>query len=248
MSESFPSEAGSIHPKPSSGGGEALEVQLTAAHRALCETEKRLGAASLREALLQAELQHRVRNILAIVRSIFSRTVASGSSLEDIADHFGGRLDTISRYQSFQAVSSGVTVDFEQLVRDELSAFQFGDDPSIAIDGIDTRIGQEVAQLAALAVHELVTNSIKFGTLSGTDSRARLRISWTTREDRLRFEWAESGIAVLGAAPLRRGFGREYIEQALPYQLGAESTFDLRPGGLTCIITIPLDAVAARVV
>lgn len=230
------------------GNGEAYESELAATRQALRQAEKQLHIATGREAALRSELQHRVRNMLATVRSIFSRSMASGGSIDDITDHFRGRLDTLARYQSFHSIDPERAVDFEQLVRDELHSFQFGDDPVISIEGSEVRLSQDVAQLAALAVHELVTNSLKFGALSGSDARARLHIGWTVADRLLTFSWSETGVAILGAAPLRRGFGREFIEQALPYQVGAVTKFDLRPGGLTCIITMPLDAVAAPMI
>lgn len=219
-----------------------LEAQLVATRAALEEATRQLDAARDRETALRAELQHRVRNMLAIIRSIFARTMAAGGSIDDIADHFGGRLDAVTRYQSYLAFDGVGFVDFELLIRDELHSFQFGDDPVIYMEGDEARISQDMAQLAALAVHELVTNSIKFGALSGANSKARIAIIWRVVDERLTFNWTETGISVIGSAPLRRGFGREFIEQALPYQTGGTSSFELMPGKLTCIMTIPLDA------
>jgi two-component sensor histidine kinase len=198
-----------------------------------------------REALLRGELQHRVRNLLAVIRSIFSRTVHAGGSVEDTANHFGGRLDAIAR-QSLGALEPGATIDFEQLVREELHAFQFGDDPRIAIEGPEIRIGLDAAQLMGLALHELTTNAIKFGALGIDGGRERLSIRWRIEDGMLRFEWLETGVAVIASAPLRSGFGREFIEEALPYQLGAETGFELRPGGVFCAITLPLAALVKR--
>lgn len=226
----------------------ALEAQLASAREDLRRAEERLEESRGREAMLRRELQHRVRNMLAIVRSIFSRTIAGGGSLEDIADHFSGRLDAVARYQSFHAAIAADTVDFEEIVRNELHSFQFGDHRAITMIGEETRIKADMAQLAALAIHELVTNSIKFGALSESDGRATVLIEWTTVEGALTFKWTESGVAIVGSAPLRQGFGREFIEEALPYQLGARTLFDLRPGGLICIMTIPLDAVAVPMI
>jgi len=58
-------------------------------------------------------------------------------------------------------------------------------------------------------------------------------------------EWHESGVTVLTAAPIRTGFGREWIEQALPYQLGARTKFEIVPGGINCVIDIPAEWCAA---
>jgi two-component sensor histidine kinase len=223
-----------------------LQVQLAEAHRELANAERDRQAARDREALLRNELQHRIRNMLAIIRSIFSRTVAAGGSLDDVADHFRGRLDAIARYQTALSLDPRATIDFEQIVRDELHSFQFGDDPRIRISGAEVRLVPDVAQMIGLALHELVTNSIKFGVLATLEERGRLEMSWIMAGARLRFIWLETGVPVLSPAPLRRGFGREFIEQALPYQIGAETRFELRPGGLFCEIVVPLDTTAPR--
>jgi two-component sensor histidine kinase len=199
-----------------------------------------------REFLLRGELQHRVRNMLAIIRSIFSRTVDSGGSLEDVADHFRGRLDAVAQLQSLYAMQAPAAADFEQMIRDELQPFQFGDDPRISINGPDIRLDLDVAQLMGLALHELTTNSIKFGALSG-DNESGLAIRWSSTGQMMRFEWLETGVPVIAPAPLHRGFGREFIEQALPYQLGATTSFVLRPGGVFCSIALPIGPAAGRV-
>lgn len=228
---------------------DALESELASARQGLKQAGDQLRAASEREARLRAELQHRVRNMLAVIRSIFVRTMSAGGPPDDIADHFEGRLDTVTRYQSFHAADDdNGHVDFELIVRDELHSFQFGDAPAISLGGHEARLGHDTAQFAALAIHELITNSIKFGALSGSHERSRLDISWTVEQGELIFKWIESGVAVLGNAPARHGFGREFIEQAIPYQLGGAGLFELRPGGLTCIITLPLDACRAPMI
>jgi two-component sensor histidine kinase len=226
----------------------SADVELAASRARIAELEQQLAQAGVREAQSRSELQHRVRNVLAVIRSVFSRTMATGGSAEDLVDHFHGRLEAISRYQSFWLSTGQVSIELDDLVREELRSFQFGDDPAITIDGSSVLVGLEVAQLIALAVQELVTNSLKFGVLTGNHSRGRLSIRWAQSGDSARFEWTETGVAILSAAPPRYGFGREFIEQALPYQVNATSAFELRPGGLTCIITFPLDAVASHMI
>jgi two-component sensor histidine kinase len=223
-----------------------LQARLAEVRRELAQVEHERQASRDREALLANELQHRVRNMLAIIRTIFSRTIASGGSLEDVADHFRGRLDAVARYQNFQSLDPGGTIDFELIVRDELNTFQFGDDQRIRIAGPEARLASEAAQAVGLALHELVTNSIKFGALAGIDERSRLDISWRESETQLCFVWQETGVSVLSSAPLHRGFGRAFIEEAMPYQIGAETQFELRPGGIFCAITVPLDAIEGR--
>jgi two-component system CheB/CheR fusion protein len=91
-----------------------------------------------------------------------------------------------------------------------------------------------------IALHELVTNAIKFGALAQPGGSSRLRISWTVADDALDFEWSERGVPIVAPAPRPEGFGQEYIERVLPYQLDATSSFEVAPGGLTCRIHLPL--------
>jgi len=222
-----------------------LRQQLADACRELAEGALERQELRDREAQLRHELHHRVRNTLATVRSIFSRTVNTSASLEQLADHFSGRLEAISRFQpiwSLESADHRGAFDLEHMLRDELHSFRFGDDPQIVIKGPEVRLQTDVAQLLGLAFHELVTNSIKFGVLAARDDRRRLVVSWTLHDDRLRILWRESGVSVITSAPMPRGFGREFIEEALPYQLAAETSFELRPGHVSCLIEIPLDA------
>lgn len=219
---------------------EQLRIELASVRSRLQTLERERADAVERERLLRAELQHRVRNMLAVIRSIFSRTVESGHSLADVADHFRGRLDAVARFQVARGANPLGLSYFEDIVRDEFQSFEF--DERIEIGGADVAIPTDVAQALGLAIHELATNSVKFGALSTADNRTRLSIRWHTADGRLVVEWRESGVAVLAAAPLRRGFGREFIEHALPYQVAASTSFELLPGGLACTITIPLEA------
>lgn len=218
-----------------------VRAELARVHGALAEAELQLALDRERAALLRGEIQHRVRNVLAVVRSIFARSVAAGGSLDEVADHFTGRLDVIARLQGSRDPDPGGAFDLEGLVHDELQMVQAGDDPRVTVAGPELRLAFDAAQAIGLALHELATNAVKFGVFASDDPRARLAIAWRVEDQGLAFEWRESGVAVLAAAPLRLGFGREYVEQALPYQFGATTDFALKPGGLHCTLRLPLE-------
>ena len=92
-----------------------------------------------------------------------------------------------------------------------------------------------------LAIHELTTNAVKFGALS---SGGTIIIKWSLGGSKiapmLHFGWKEAGVSLLSAAPRPQGFGQDLIEQAIPYQLGATTSFEFKPGGLECAIEVPL--------
>jgi two-component sensor histidine kinase len=193
--------------------------------------------------LLLAELQHRVRNILSVIRSVFTRTIEMDGSLEEMADHFRGRLDALARTQVVVTQNPRGKAGLEDLVREELLSVGAADSPQLSIEGPEAELSGEAAESIGLVVHELTTNSIKYGALRFPD--ASLTIRWAVNVDHgglphLVFSWEEQGVPAMPVNPGREGFGTELITRALPYRLGAETSFELRPGGVRCAIDLPL--------
>lgn len=217
----------------------ALRERLAAAHREAQAARAELETARSRERALAYELQHRVRNMLSVIQVIYRRTRDIGASQEEFAEHFQGRLDAISRYHSRVGLLGEDSVDLEDIVRDELLETRRLDAPGCALTGVTIRLRGKTAELMMLAVHELATNSIKFGALS---TGGKLAVGWSVEEDAARrslhFSWVESGISPLAPAPRPSGFGRHLIEEALPYEIDAMTTFDLSPGAFECRITL----------
>jgi two-component sensor histidine kinase len=193
-----------------------------------------------RRALL-GELQHRVRNILAVVRSLIARSAETSETVEDLVAHLDGRIAALARIQAVLVRNPGVGVDLEGLVREELLA-QSADERRLAITGPEVALASKAAELMTLAAHELATNATKYGALSQPDGR--LEISWRIRpgerQDWLELRWAETGVRILASAPRREGFGVALLKRRLPYELGGRAVMDFRPGGLVCEMTFPL--------
>lgn len=224
--------------EPSDGNAAALRI--VRLEQELDALRVELRAASERERQVGHAFQNRVRNNLAALRSIFSRTVEAGTDLTDVADHFRGRMDAIGRYQMGVGDFTMRGFDLDAIVRDELIVFAT-DEPRIEVGGPPVRLGDRTAEALALAVHELATNSIKFGVLGDATGAGKLAIRWTVEDERLTFVWHESGVSVVAPAPLPYGFGREFIEQGLPYQIGATTSFTLTPGEVRCVIECDFD-------
>lgn len=214
--------------------------QVFAVFLILIETTERVRAGQARN-LMVAELQHRVRNILAVIRSIVSRTAETSETVEDLSAHLDGRLAALARTQVLLTRSPGAGVDLEGLVRDELLA-QVADDGRIVVEGPEILLPPKAAEVMTLAVHELATNATKYGALA--DSRGRIDIRWTVEPrdgiDWLRLHWRESGVQIAAAAPRRSGFGVVLIEQRVPYELTGAGTLTFAPGGVQCEIAFPL--------
>jgi two-component sensor histidine kinase len=215
-----------------------------------------------RQKVLVAELQHRTRNLMGVVRSVTDKTLASSTSLSDFQGRIRDRLNALARVNSLLSrLDGGSRITFDELLLTELMAHGVGDpeEPSsqVRLEGPPgVRLRSSTVQTLALGLHELATNALKYGALSRPEGR--LSVSWELvdgpdGEPRLRVDWRESGVPVLTLvrdsasedailAPRRRGYGRELIERALPYQLKAEVTYELTPEGARCTITLPVSS------
>jgi two-component sensor histidine kinase len=194
-----------------------------------------------RQQVLLSELQHRTRNLLSLVQAIERQTVKSSRSLADFSPQFESRLAALSRVQGVLARTDQGPIELEQIVRAELEAH--GASEGVEIEGPAVELAPNAAQALALALHELATNAVKYGALQKS---GRLEVVWELRENdgdrRVRLEWRESNVPLSGP-PGRKGYGRELIERALPYQLNAVTNFELAADGVRCSVEIPLERV-----
>src|SRR4051812_24546576 len=178
-----------------------------------------------RQRLLLAELQHRVRNTLGVVRSISRRSAETATSIEGYAQHLDGRLNAFARTQSLVTRDPQAGVDLEHLLLEELLVYKAHEGEQVRVSGPSIRFMPKAAETFGLAIHELATNAVKYGALSLP--KAVIYISWyideSEQERRLVFEWRESGVNLDGKAPRRRGFGTELLERTLSYELGSQT-------------------------
>ena len=195
-----------------------------------------------RQRILVSELQHRVRNILAIVRSVARRSSGSSETVDDYAMHLDGRINALARTQAVLTRAPGVGVSLENLIAEELLAYA-ADDMQVTLSGPEVRLQPKAAETLALAIHELATNAVKYGALSVKSGR--VSVSWATlqngRAPHLNLDWKETGVGVLSPEPRRRGFGQELIERTVPYELGASAELVFEPGGVRCRIDMPMN-------
>lgn len=198
-----------------------------------------------RQEVLLAELQHRTRNLLAVVRSIARQTLRASASLEEFDAEFGERLAALGRVQSLLARTDHHALDLGTLVEAELAAHTDGrrDTDKVLMEGPPAVVSAGAAQALTLALHELATNAVKHGAL-GQES-GRLSVKWHTEEAderRIVLEWRESGVAMPSGEFKRKGYGTDLIERALPYQLKATTRLQFGPDGVCCHISVPVAA------
>ncbi len=197
--------------------------------------------AKRRESERISEMENRIRNLVALVRSVSARSAERSSSLDDFVMHFDGRVDALARPQLALARSGGIALDFETLLREELLAQGISDSPEVSLQGMQVSLSPLEAEMVLLAIHELSVNAVKFGAFSGSAGQLKLRWWIEPTEKGLDFHllWQEEG-AKVKEAPAHIGFGRTIIERALPYELDATTEMTFGAKGLECRMTIPL--------
>jgi PAS domain S-box-containing protein len=192
------------------------------------------------QGILLAELQHRVRNTLGMIRSIVNRTAKGATSVEDYRERLEGRLLALARVQALLTRTANAGVSLRGIIESEVGA-QAHHPAQLELDGSDLLLPPKVAEVLTLAFHELATNALKYGALMVPEGRVRVR--WTVSpqdgEQWLTLDWIESG----GLPPppaSRRGFGSELIEARIPYELSGTGKVTIGPEGAHCHMAFPL--------
>ncbi|UWQ21301.1 HWE histidine kinase domain-containing protein [Jannaschia sp. W003] len=189
-----------------------------------------------KQGMLIGELNHRMRNILNLIRSLAQQTRGAAASLEEYAREFDGRLVALSRaHDQLIAGREGEGASLVQLLALEMQAYG-GEAGRLVIEGRDVMLPGETFSTLALVMHEMVTNSMKHGALS----RPEGRIAVTLRHgpEALRVEWREQGGPPV-AEPTRRGFGSTIVERAIPHELGGSVQVRYAAGGLEADFVLP---------
>jgi two-component sensor histidine kinase len=190
---------------------------------------------TLSELADSAESRHRIRRLLSMVRLITGQT-AHGADAQDSELHLAGRVGAVGRAAA--APMAGGT-DLELLVLDELLAQGVKRAPAV-LTGPEVRLNAKSAGLMRLVLHELVTNAIKFGALS--QSQSQLRVIWWMigpASSRLHFEWAEDGVRAAAETGRHAGFGSHVLKRLIASELHGSGDMQFLANGVLCIIEIP---------
>lgn len=190
-----------------------------------------------RQRLLMRELNHRSKNLLAVIQAVARQTVAHVSSIDDFLDRFGARLDALARSHDLLVEGSWRGVAFAELVRSQLGHYLQDQGRRFILEGEDITLSPEAAQTLGLALHELATNAAKYGALSSSDGRVTVR--WGEDGERFHLAWSEEGGPPV-TRPKRRGFGTVVIERNVARTLEADVALTFEPSGMVCRIDAPL--------
>ena len=197
-----------------------------------------------------AELNHRVRNILSLIRSLSRRTQETSYSLESYAKALERRISALGAAHDLAAnhIANGIVIN--ELFELEAKPFENEQDQQFFLHGEKFVLRSDIAPIFALIVHELMTNCVKHGALSVTGGR--IDVSIKSADQGVMISWTETG-GPKTQTPTRQGFGLGLIESAVPYELDGKSEIEFRPEGLHAEFWLPLklvtplsEAMAAR--
>ena len=212
-------------------------------------TERRRNEVALKRAaehqrMLVAELSHRVKNVLATVAAIASRTQDANLSAADFTTTLAGRIQAMAATHELISLQDWNGISVRELVQLELAPYMAKDNADL--DGPDLTLSPAAGQALSMVLHELATNAAKHGALATDDGRVSVR--WNRAQNGnacLRIEWQESGGPAV--QPFRRsGFGLEVIRNLVPYELGGSVDLVFAQEGLRCAIIIPLTEVSSN--
>jgi light-regulated signal transduction histidine kinase (bacteriophytochrome)/CheY-like chemotaxis protein len=191
--------------------------------------------ADIRQKMLNEELNHRVKNILALIKSLVSQPVQAGRSLEDYVSTLKGRIMALS-FAHDQVIRSDGGGSLRELLEAELMPYRAGS-AGFTLDGPDVVLDARAYSVMALVFHELATNAAKYGAFSATSGH--VDVAWTvTPDNACDVRWTErDGPAV--SQPKRDGFGTVLVDRSVPFDLGGESELNFEPGGVSARFLIP---------
>lgn len=215
-----------------------LEVVLRLSDAAHSEREQ----ASRQQDMLIAELNHRVRNILNLIRGLVSQSKESAETIDEFAEIVGSRIQALARAHDQVTRKEWSPTSLYDLIRTETAAYASQSVGRVVIEGPDALVAPNAFTTLALVIHELTTNSCKYGALSDTSGTIQITLS-RGDDGSLELDWREEGGPPV-KAPTRRGFGSTIIERTIPHELGGSASVVYPAEGLHALFLVPVDHVS----
>ncbi|HEY2049830.1 MAG TPA: chemotaxis protein CheB, partial [Caulobacteraceae bacterium] len=196
--------------------------------------------------LLLRELDHRIKNLFAVIGGMVTLSARSAATPQDMAETVQGRLIALASAHMLVLPHGGGTTSpphttLEALVQAVLAPYVnpagTKENARVDIDGPVVPVGGDAATSVALVIHELATNAAKYGALSIPGGH--VRISWSIVGGRLDLSWTETGGPPVNGAPSREGFGSVLARRSMKGQLGGDMVFRWNPDGLKVLLTAP---------
>lgn len=190
--------------------------------------------------LLINELNHRVKNTLAIVQAVTAQTLRTSDDPLAARDAITARLASLARAHDVLTRESWEGANLAEVVERALETYQEADGARVRARGPGVRLPPAVTLSLSMALHELGTNATKYGALSNDDGHVEIEWEVVGHEDsRVLFSWREiDGPPVV--PPTRKGFGTRLIERMLAAETGGEARVSFETNGVTCVMELPL--------
>ena len=199
-------------------------------------TRERARAAEQQD-LLIAELNHRVRNILGLIRALVAQSQAEALSVSGFAAIIGGRIAALATAHDNITAKNWGPASLTRLIEAELAPYNGEDRARFRLTGEDVLVTPEAYTILALVVHELATNSAKYGSLSARAGMVDVRLARTAFGD-LSLSWREVGGPPV-TAPTRHGFGSTIVTRSIPHDLQGEADVRYRLSGVEADFLVP---------
>lgn len=210
-----------------------LEVVLKIADAANEERKK----AQEQQELLIAELNHRVRNILNLIRGLVNQSKSTALSVDAFTSNLDGRIHSLARAHDQLTRKEWSPSSLTELILVEAQAYLENKANRLRVTGPDVLLSPEAFTTVALVIHEMVTNSAKYGALTSENGHVEVALS-RAASGHLVIDWRESGGPAV-KPPSRRGFGSTIIERSIPYEMKGTAEINYRVTGLEARFTIP---------
>lgn len=194
-----------------------------------------------RQKLLIGELNHRVKNTLAIVQSMAMQTLRSCPNTDDAREALEARLVSLAKAHDILTLGQWSGGDLRELVVGALEAYtNYAGASRFRIDGAELRLRPKALLALSMAVHELATNAVKYGALSNDSGRVEIHWELTPGPgQQFRFQWKERGGPPV-EAPRKRGFGSRLVEEGLTQDIVGNVHLRFAVDGLECTIEAPV--------
>ena len=186
--------------------------------------------------LLIAELNHRVKNILALIRSISRQTRQSTTTIEEYTILLDRRIAALAYAHDLVAGHGLEWPSLHTLLSAEFRPYLAETEGQVSLAGTEVGLKANFVPMFALVIHELVTNSAKYGALS--ISAGKVDVRWIEQDGGLAFYWRESDGPDV-SSPKRRGFGRTLIERAIPFEFEGEANIRFPTSGVQVDFWLP---------
>ena len=224
--------------EPQIRAAEALRATLLDVVLHLTEiTEKEGWAAAQKQELLIAELNHRVRNILGLIRGLITQSRTTAVDVNTFAAVLGERVHALARAHDQITAKSWGPGSLATLIATEAGAYLGARSARLRASGPDVLLQPQAFSTVALVIHELMTNAVKYGALSNMNGQVTIEWRIDISGD-VTLDWKESGGPAV-QRPTRRGFGTTIIERSVPHELAGEAVLDYAPAGVKARFNLP---------